>query len=98
MDPILYSFLGYLIGALFRTLYHYLWKVIDRPDLIFDRKYLATLLIAVILSVMSAAVTFTTLTFPVDGALFMLLAAIPLGYMANDIINKPIDYLSKRKG
>ena len=97
MDPIILAFLGYLIGALFRTLYHYLWKAVDNPEMVFDQKYLATMLISVILSIMSAAVTFTTISIPVDGAAYILLAAIPLGYMANDIVNKPVDHMSKKK-
>ena len=98
MHPVVLAFLGYLIGALFRTMYDYLWKTIEQPDLVFDKKYLASMLIAVILSLMSAAVTFTTIQVPVDSGAYVMLTTLAIGFMANHLINKPIDYLSKKRG
>ena len=98
MDPTILAFLGYLIGGLFRTLYDFLWKAIDNPDLVFNQKYLATMLISVILSILSATVTFTTITIPVDGTSYIMLTCVTIGFTMNHLINKPIDYLSKKKG
>ena len=98
MDPIVLAFVGYLVGALFRTLYDFLWKAMDHPEIVFDRKYLASMLISIILSLISSVVTFTTIQVPVDGATYILLATVAIGFTMNHLVNKPIDYLSTKKG
>ena len=96
-DSILLALLGYFIGALFMTLYDYLWKALNNPDLVFDRKYVASMLISTILSLMFAVVTFTTLQVPVDSAGYIMLSTIAMGFMVNHLINKPVHYLSKKR-
>ena len=97
LEPILIAFLGYVVGALFRTLYDFLWKTVDNPDFKWTHKYTVTMLVSVILSVMSATVTFTTIQVPVNGSPYILLSSITLGFTVNHLMNKPIDYLSKKK-
>ena len=63
MDILLMALLGYVIGAVFRTAYDYLWKALEDESVIFDTKYWFTMVVSIILSIMSAMVTFTTLQF-----------------------------------
>ena len=76
MDILLIALLGYVIGAIFRTVYDFLFKTLEEPHLCFDSKYIATMIIGVILSFMSAMVTFTLVQIPVDGVYFMFLATL----------------------
>lgn len=97
MDIILVAFLAYILGAIFRTTYDYLWKALEKPDITFDTKYWITMVISIILSMMSAMVTFTTFTIPVDGAMWVFIACLTQGFMVNHLVNKPITYLSQKK-
>ena len=96
-DSILLALLGYFIGALLMTIYDYLWKAVNNPDLVFDRKYVASMLISTILSLMFAVATFTTLQVPVDGVGYVMISTIAMGFMANHLINKPVHYFSKKR-
>lgn len=97
MDPILIAFLGYIAGAVFRTLYDFLWKSLDNPDFSFDSKYWVTMILSVILSIISAMVTFTTIQIPTDTGATVFLISVTTGFMMNHLVNKPVDYLSKKK-
>jgi hypothetical protein len=97
MDPILIAFIGYIIGALFRTLYDFLWKTLDNPDFKWDQKYTITMLISIILTFMSATVTFSTIQWPADQPAGILLTCVTMGFAINHLVNKPVDYLAKKK-
>lgn len=97
LDPLLIGLLGYVLGGVFRTLYDFLWKIVEEPDTSFDKKYIATLIISVIITLISSIVTFPTIQMPQDGAVTILLFTVLAGFAANHLINKPISYLTKKK-
>lgn len=98
MDVVLIALLGYVAGAVFRTTYDYLWKAMEDPDAVFDQKFVFSMVVSVILSVMSAMVTFTSLTVPLDGSTYVFISALTTGFMVTHLVNKPISYLSKKAG
>lgn len=97
MDILLIAFLGYIVGSVFRTVYDYLWKTMDDPEFTWDHKYTVTMLISIILSIISAMVTFTAVQVPVNGTTYIFMACVAQGFMVNHLVNKPVDYLSKKK-
>jgi hypothetical protein len=97
MDPILIAFLGYVLGALFRTLYDFLFKLLEAPETKFDQKYTVTMLISIILTLMSSVVTFSTLQLPVGMPYQILLLSITMGFAVNHLVNKPVAYLAEKK-
>jgi len=97
VEILLIALLAYVIGALFRTVYDYLWKTLEDESITFDTKYWLTMVISIILSIMSAMLTFTTLTIPTDGAIWVFMSCLTTGFMMNHLVNKPIGYLSKKK-
>lgn len=98
MDVLTIALLGFVTGAIFRSIYDFLWKAVENPDITFDTKYWATMLISIILSFISAMVTFTMVEIPGDGKPFVFLVTVSQGFMMNHLINKPVDYLSKKAG
>jgi H+/Cl- antiporter ClcA len=96
MDILIVAFLGYILGAIGRTAYDWLWKALAEPDFKFDSKYIASMLISIILSFITASVTFSTVTLPAGSEFYVLLASVSQGYLMTDVVNKPISYLSKK--
>lgn len=96
MDPLLVAFLGYVLGTIGLTVYNYMWKKLQEPEIVFDSKYAATMLISIILSVLLSMATFTTIQFPVDGTFYVFIQAFTIGFSLNVVVNKPISYLSKK--
>lgn len=97
MDPVLLVFMGYVLGALFRTCYDFLFKLLEDPEIKWDQKYTVTLLISIILTLMSAMVTFSTVQFPADQPGGTLLFSVTMGFSVNHIVNKATSYLAQKK-
>ncbi len=97
MDLLIWALFGYIVGAGFCTLYDFMFKMISNPDLAFDRRYLVTMLISTILSLMSAAVTFSTVTIPEGSTTAVFIWTLAQGFMVNHLINKPLALLSKTR-
>jgi hypothetical protein len=85
----------YLVGAGCRTLYDFFFKILQDNSLMFDRKYLITMLLSTILAIMSATVTFQGVVIPEGSESTVLTFGFAVGFTANHIINKPIGYLTK---
>lgn len=98
MDILIVAFLGFVLGAIGRTAYDWLFKALGDPAFKFDSKYVASMLISIILSFITASVTFSTVTLPIGSEYFVLFAMVSEGYLINDVVNKPISYLSKKAG
>jgi len=98
MDILLIALIFYVVGAIFRTVYDFCFKIVEDPTIKFDAKYAATMIISIILSFISAMVTFTLVEIPANGYAFVALAALSQGFAMNHIVNKPVDYLSRIKG
>lgn len=97
MDIIIAAFIGYILGAAGRTLYDYLFKIVDNPDLAFDRRYIVTMLVSIILSMLTATVTFSAVPIPDTSWSLVMFFMATEGFMLNHLINKPITYLTKIK-
>jgi len=95
MDIILAAFIGYVVGAVFRTSYDLLFKLLEKPELPLDRRYIVTMLISIILSFMSAAVTFSGIIIPEGSATVVMLFTLSQGFMVNHLLNKGVGYLAK---
>ena len=96
MDVILIGFMGYIAGAVFRTLYDFLWKMLEDPDVVFDKKYIVTMLISIILSLISSIIAFPSIQIPSDGVLYVFLNTAVFGFALNHVVNKAVSYLSKK--
>ena len=96
MDILLIAFLCYVLGAVFRTLYDFLWKAVEHQEFSWDHKYTASLLISIILSFISAMVSFSTVHIPSDGYVYVAMASVTMGFTIAHIVNKPIDHMSKK--
>lgn len=96
MDPILVAFLGYALGCVFRTSYDFLFKKLEADDVTFDAKYVTTCIISVILSIMTAMVTFSQYAWPAGDQASLFFQALTIGFTLNHLINKPVSYLSAK--
>lgn len=97
MDPLIIAFIGYILGALFRTFYDFLFKLLKDPSTSWDQKYTVTLLISIILTFISAAVTFPLGMVLPSEPVVILLTTIPMGFTVNHAINKAAAFLTKEK-
>jgi hypothetical protein len=97
MDPLLIAFLGYILGALGRTLYDFLWKLLEDKSIKWDQTYTVTLLISIILTFISAAVTFPLGLILPSEPVVILLTTAPMGFTVNHLVNKPAAYIAERQ-
>ena len=97
MDIFIVALIGYILGGVLRTTYDYLWKIMEVPELIFDKKFVATMIIAIVITIISALVVFPTITVYIhyDTLSWTLVSCIGIGFMANHLINKPVSYLAE---
>lgn len=96
MDPILLAFIFFALGAVGKTVYDYLWKIIENPDLAFDVKYLMTMLVSILLTILTSPVAFLNVTIPVDGTAFIMLSSFAMGFTMNHLVNRPVSYFAHR--
>lgn len=99
MDIIVLAYLGFIAGVVLRTLYDYLFKLLEDPNLAFDRKYLVTMLISLIIAAIGGTALFSSLPLPPSGAadFYVVIASFATGFMTNALINKPVTYLANAK-
>lgn len=94
MDPVLVTLLGYVAGCLGRTLYDFLFKALEDPNIVFDTKFITTMLLSMILSFILAMATFSTVG-ELSGSPIMLFAtSLTTGFTVNHVINKGVSYLA----
>lgn len=100
LDLYTWAFIAYVVGTLLRTIYAYLWKMLETPDLSFDKKYWVTMIISIILSVIVATTTFMGVIeqIPDTGVnrTFLFFTFLSLGYALNDLVNRPVTYLAAK--
>jgi len=94
---ILILFICFLAGAILRTVWGYLWKVLEDPDLIYDHKYTATLIISTILTTIFAATIFSQQTLPQQYDLMQVFSFISIGFTANSLFNSPISHIINKE-
>jgi hypothetical protein len=97
MDPLLLAFIGYILGALGRTFYDFLFKLLEDKTIKWDQTYTVTMLISIILTFISAAVTFPLGIVLPDNPIVILLTTAPMGFTVNHLVNKPAAYLAEQR-
>lgn len=98
LEPILLALIGYVVGGAARTIYDYLWHILDDPTAVWDQKYTVTFLISIIITFISALVTFNNIEIPTNlGTTGILILTISEGFMVNHLVNKPVTYLAEKK-
>jgi len=90
MDIYLLMLIAVCAGAAGRTLYHYLFKVLDNPGLAFDKKYIVTMLIAVLMTIMSSPLLLLNVTIPQGSDGYIAIATFAIGWTSNDVLNPPV--------
>jgi hypothetical protein len=93
IDNVTIAFIGYLVGCLFRTAYDAIPHV-SEP---FDVKYIQTMFLSFLVSVMTAFVTFSSLPLPTLEPSYLFFSCLTTGFTINHIINKPLDEYTKAK-
>lgn len=91
MELLLIAFICFASGAVIRTIYGFLSKILTTPEneLKFDAKYWATLGISITTSFMAAIGAFTAFPIP-EGVpmLYVVLGSLSSGYALNDAFNR----------
>lgn len=90
MEPILIALVCYVIGAGLRSTYAYLMKKLRDPSLPWDHTYTTSFIVSVILSMITALVTFSTFQVPAGSLAFVALFCIAQGYAMTDLVNTAI--------
>lgn len=95
MDNIALALLFYVSGAVLRTVYGYLTKIVtsDEPTLQFNAKYWASMVMSIIASLMLALGTFSLVLPPGINTVAVFLMSFPAGYAINDAVNRGINLI-----
>lgn len=93
MDTLIYALTFYVLGAIVRTIYGYMAKIVtsNNSELQFDAKYWATMIMSIIVSFMGAVGTFALVIPPDINSVAIFLMAFPSGYALNDAANRGIN-------
>jgi len=92
MDNLIYALIFYVLGAVVRTVYGFMAKIVtsNNSELQFDAKYWATMVMSIIVSFMGAIGTFALVIPPDISSVAVFLMAFPSGYAINDATNRGI--------
>ena len=92
MDNLVYALIFYVLGAVVRTVYGFMAKIVssNNNDMQFDAKYWATMVMSIIVSFMGAVGTFALVVPPDMNVVAVFLMAFPSGYAVNDAANRGV--------
>lgn len=93
IDNVTIAFIGYLVGCIFRTTY----DAIPHLSEPFDLKYLQSMFLSFLISVITAFVTFSSLPIPTLEPAYIFFTTLTTGFTINHIVNKPLDEYIKAK-
>lgn len=93
------ALLGFLLGPVARTLYDYLFKVLEDPDIIFENSYWITMAASMIIGLVFAFSQGATIVanIPEADQWFIFLACFSQGFMLTHLINKPLARVNKMR-
>lgn len=94
MDLLFTIILLVVIGAGSRTVYRFALKIIKNPDTAFEKKYLLTMLLSILLTITAAPLLLLNVTIPHGSDLFIQISMFCIGWTANDIINPIVSLAS----
>jgi len=98
MDQLTLTFFGVMLGALGMTAYNFIWKIMENPELAFDKKYLLSMLLSILLTIITSPLLFLTVQIPTttEGTTFLLLTSFAIGFTANSIANRPVSFFANK--
>lgn len=96
-NQILILFVSFTFGAVLRTLWGYLWQYLKSKEEEFDRRYILTMLISIVLSLIFATVSFSGQEIPDTWEPTHVFAYISIGFTVNTLFNSPVSYLIEKK-
>jgi len=88
IDPTAVAVLGIFLGCFVRTVFPYLKKLEENPDLAFDRKYAVSLLVSLVASVVAAVLIIPSFQVPEGAGIVVFSVAFTAGWGTNDILNE----------
>ena len=88
IDPTIVAILGIFLGCFARTVFPYLKKLEENPDTAFDKKYLISLLLALVSSIIGAVLIVPSFQIPQGANIVVFSIAFTTGWGANDILNE----------
>jgi magnesium-transporting ATPase (P-type) len=97
MDIVLIAFIGYVLGAIGRTTYDYLIKKLANEELTFDNTFIATMLISIILTLITATFTFPSTQVFGTEPFKVMFAAGAQGFAINHVLNGLVTYQMKKR-
>jgi hypothetical protein len=81
-----------IFGSLAFTLWNWLWKKIKEAGTAFNKSYLFSMLIAMLLSVIAVPFVLSNQMVPDNILPFLIVASAAIGFAANALINTPLTY------
>lgn len=98
MDQLTLSFLGVMLGTIGATIYPFAWKIMENPELAFDKKYAITMLMSILLTITTSPMVFLTVQIPTtaEGTMFLLATSFAIGFTANSIVNRPVSFFANK--
>ena len=94
---LLVIFLAFTLGAILRTLWGWLWKVLENPDLTFDRKYWLQMIVSIVLTFIFALTTFSTLDLTLEWNPMIAFTFVTTGFTMNSIFNDILSFVRRPK-
>lgn len=93
------AIIGFLLGPIGRTLYDYMFKLLENPDLVFDKAYWITMIASMVIGFFTALVQCVIIIaqIPSGSQWFIFLSCFAQGFMLSHLINKPIDYVRRTR-
>jgi len=87
------AIIGFLCGPVARTFYDFFWTIRDDPDLVFDRRYLITMVASIALSIIVGLISLPSLyqDMPTGSQSYVFASSLAMGFMLNHVINRPLD-------
>lgn len=86
-------FFCFTIGAVLRTLWGFLWKWLEDPDIAWDSMYTKTMVISIVLTYIFAVASFSTVDLPAEWAPMVAFTFITTGFTANSLFNDVVTFL-----
>ncbi len=94
---LLVIFLAFTIGAILRTLWGFLWKFLEDPDVVWKQRYLLSMLVSIVLTFIFAVNTFSTLDLTMEWNPMIAFTFITTGFTMNSIFNDIMTFALRDK-
>lgn len=93
------AIVGFILGPIARTIYAYLWKIRENPDMTFDKRYWITMVAALGTSFIAGLIELPMVipNLPEGSVWFVFFSMFAQGFMVNDIINAPLDKIRSKE-